>query len=338
MSEITKTEFERYLSGYNITDCAIRDRNAFYFICREDYTKWPVSKWDPEEEPAPDEEDVMKNVLSYIRVYDHGKRLGRTLLQGFTRTMIGGSAQPDSKAVAVSLTGHVFATGKGKHEIEEPMRSFEQGGPSRGGITRLRTIDGSLYFCGGRNSAGKRTGKNQWQSLTQHIPDPPRQDHRFNTFEDIDGFSERDIYCVGSEGQVFHYNGSAWRQLSLPTNAGFETVCCAGDNFVYISSDKGDTYKGRDNRWKLISQQKMSLPFRDMVWHEDRVWCTSDYGVWTIKDDVLSAVSLPDGMNAYAGNLAAGHGVLLLAGYGGAAFLENGRWTRIFSVAEMSRG
>jgi hypothetical protein len=83
----------------------------------------------------------------------------------------------------------------------------------------------------------------------------------------------------------------------------------------------------------------LSLPFRDMVWYEDKVWCSSDYGVWVIKDDKLASASslLPDGMSVYAGNLSTADGVLLMAGYGGAAFLEKGVWTKIFSATEMSK-
>lgn len=58
---------------------------------------------------------------------------------------------------------------------------------------------------------------------------------------------------------------------------------------------------------------------------------------WTIHDGQLESADLPDGIKAHAGNLAAADGVLLLTGDNGAACLEGGRWTKVFSAGEMAR-
>ena len=337
MSQIDVSAYKEHLSGFNVTDCAVRDKNIFYFVAREDYTKWPTAKWDRENEPPPDEHEIIKRIVVWMRHKEKINQWSASELTGFTRLGAGISIQPKPQFVGVSLDGQVYSIGSGEHGVESNFRSFDEGGPSRGGIRKLRTIDGWLYFCGGNNSVGKRLGKNEWFSHSHAIPDPKRTDHRHNTFDDIDGFGEQDIYCVGQEGQVYHYDGKTWKHVPFPSNIDLETVCCAGDGNVYISGKKGMTFKGRGNRWKSIIKDGAYLPFRDMVWYEDRVWCTSDYGVWTIKDDKLASADLPDGMSAYAGNLSTADGVLLLAGYGGAAFLEKGKWTKIFSVAEMSR-
>lgn len=157
-------------------------------------------------------------------------------------------------------------------------------------------------------------------------------------FHDIDGFSEDDIYCAGSYGVVCHFDGKDWLLKSMPTNVSLQSLCCAGDGFVYVSGMHGATFKGRGDKWKTLYKgshdanplQGMVLGFKDMVWYEDRVWCTSDYGLWTIKDDKLEEADVPDFVRGCSGNLSAADGVLLLAGYGGAAFKENGQWQQIY--------
>ncbi|MDQ1835554.1 hypothetical protein [Massilia scottii] len=337
MPIITPEEFKRFLHGFNVIDCIVREHDLFYFIGREDYTKWPAAKGEAENESGPSEYEVKKTFLSYDGAAPIGKRIGRVVLTGYPRTMAGASKQPDAKGFAISSHGDIYALGGGVKERERDIPSSEDSGPLRGIIRRVRSIDGWLYLCGSNNCVGKRLGKDSWFSHSEGVPNPPRADGRYNFLHDIDGFSEQDIYTVGNYGQVFHFDGKAWTRVSLPTNIDFETVCCAGDGQVYISGAKGTTYRGRGNKWQLIHKGDGSLPFRDMVWFEDRIWCTSDYGLWQIKDGKLESATLPDGMHAYSGNLSAAAGVLLLAGYGGAAYLTKGVWTKIFSAAEMNQ-
>ncbi len=338
MTQITLDEYKKFLRGYNLTDCVVRERDLFYFIGREDYTKWPTSKWDPDKESHPGEDEINKIFIGYDGAAPLGKRLGTVELLGYPRTMAAASIKPDAKGFAISTHGDIYATGGGEIGRETDIPAGDDGGPLRGVIRKVRMIDGHLYLCGGHNCVGKRLGKNKWLSLSEGVPNPARNDNLDNFLHDIDGFSEQDIYTVGNYGQVFHFDGKVWKRISLPTNIDFETVCCAGDGHVYISGAKGTTYRGRGNKWHLVHQGNGSLPFRDMVWYKDRVWCTSDYGLWQFLDGKFDSVTLPDGMNAYSGNLSTAAGVLLLAGYGGAAYLENGVWTRIFSATTMNQG
>jgi len=250
-----------------------------------------------------------------------------------------GEACTKPKPQFVGIAGRdVYSIGSGEKGFEKDIPDFEQGGPFRGTTHKARRIDGWLYVCGGRNSLGKRVANSEWQSFTKRIPNPKRSDRLFNMFSDVDGFAENDIYVVGNTGQVYNYNGKDWQKKSLPTDIDFQSVCCAGDGFVYISGMHGATYKGRGDQWECLYKghleenpmSGMVLGFKDMVWYEDRVWCTSDYGLWTIKDDKLEEADVPGFVLGCMGNLSAADGVLLLAGHGGAAFLENGQWQEIY--------
>ena len=257
--------------------------------------------------------------------------VGRGQLGGFDSFISGISHKPKSQHIAVSHSNDVVIVGSGESS-EEKIKHHRDGGPLRGGISKLRTIDGWAYLCGGNNSVTRREGPDNWSDISKSIPNPDREDYLHNRFEDIDGFNENDIYCVGTDGQVYHFDGKSWRQQDFPSNIHLYTVCCGQDGFVYISGFQGKTFKGKLNTWEVISGPSTTLPFKDMVWYENKVWCTSDHGVWTIENNKVIEAKLPtSGIRLCQGNLSAADGVLLLAGYGGAAFLENGEWTQLYS-------
>lgn len=155
-----------------------------------------------------------------------------------------------------------------------------------------------------------------------------------DTFRDLAGFTEQELYAVGGGGDVWRMVGPVWKQCAFPTNKDMETVCCGGDGNVYVSGQMGTTYMGLGDRWTLVYDGNMSIPFKDMVWYDGRVWCTSDYGLWWIQDGKLVEAQVPPGIKGCSGYLAARDGILLVCGYGGAAFCEDGRWEIIFLHSE----
>ena len=105
---------------------------------------------------------------------------------------------------------------------------------------------------------------------------------------------------------------------------------------MYVSGYEGETYRGREDSWQLIGRPELSLPFADMVWYEDRVWCTNEYGIWWIEDGELMKAEVGSEIRVCAGNLSTRDGVLMVAGYFGAALRENGEWKVIFNYASMA--
>ena len=91
----------------------------------------------------------------------------------------------------------------------------------------------------------------------------------------------------------------------------------------------GSVFKGRGAEWKRLYRGDMTLPFRDMVWHQGKVWCTSDYGLWVVDSDKVKEADVPDKIRAYSGHLSVGDGVMLLAGIYGAAMHDGREWRMV---------
>jgi hypothetical protein len=329
---ITVDDFKKHLVGFNVVDCVVRRADFFYFLAREDYTQ--NKDWQDGMDP-PNETTLKKRVIAFMRYKQGSEQWAQVQLTGLDLFHGGIAYQPVEHLVCIDSNGSVYASGKGISGLEGNV-SAEQGGPLRGAASKLVTIDETLYLVGGGRSLATRQGVKQWNWLTNHFSYVWRDDRETAGFRDLHGLSNADLYAVGRGGDVWHYDGISWRKCAFPSNLSLSTVCCAPDGTVYVSGYEGETYRGSGNTWKQIAKPELSIPFRDMVWYEGRVWCTNDYGVWCIEDDKLAEAKLSSDIKVCAGNLSVRDGVLLLAGYFGAAVLESGEWKVIFHYNTMA--
>ena len=315
---IAKKQYKTGFAGYHILDCAVRSKQAFTFYLCE--TLGAKTKREPE-----------KRLMTFFT--DDGEVGGRQLT-GFDGAHVAVANTPLVQAILVSRSGGVAVHGSGTAGMENAIPM----GPelaARTDIAALTTIDGYIYAVGGWRAVCRRTAANQWESMAHDgngMPKPKGKNGMTDShFEAIDAYGPNDIYCVGGVGEVWHFNGLKWRQCPTLTNWNLESVCCAGDGFVYIGAPGGSIIKGRHDSWKFIHKGQMTLSFKDMVWFADKLWCTSDYGVWVVENDTLVEAKLPAEISVCAGNLAVGDGVMLLAGVYGAAVFDGKKWEVLIS-------
>ena len=317
---ISKKLYDTSFRGYHIMDCAVRDREAFSFILFE--TSAVLAKKEPK-----------KRLLNYF--IDGDGETGCADYNGFALPSLAVAQKPCVQAVMVGSNGKVAVQGSGVSAMEGAI-PMALGAAARTDIATLTTIDGYVYGVGGWRAVCRRTGLNQWESIAHEgngmaVPKASRSGSSNSHFEAIDAYGPNDIYCVGGVGEVWHFNGLKWRQCPMPTNWNLESVCCAGDGFVYIGAPGGSIIKGRHDSWKFIHKGEMTLSFKDMVWFADKLWCTSDYGVWVVENDTLVEAKLPAEISVCAGNLSVGDGVMLLAGVHGAALFDGKKWEVLIS-------
>ena len=92
---------------------------------------------------------------------------------------------------------------------------------------------------------------------------------------------------------------------------------------------------GRGDEWQVIHEDRMSVPFKDIVWYQDRLWCTSEYGLWTLgKDGTLGNADIPALATACGGNLSTADGILMVGGLHGAAIHDGSQWHGRFDAAD----
>ena len=322
-------QYANNFSGYLIKDCAVRSKDIFYFSLSTDASQFPHPDEGNDAENGIDS-SICQRIISYNKLLPPEEQWDCEEFSGIESFSIAVTKNPKEQMVGVELDGVVFVYGGGENEVEEPVGDFVNGGILRGGVSRCRSIDGSSYIAGGGRTVAVRSGKNIWTGLMDGLPFTYNSDWKSAGFNDIDGFSASDIYAVGRMGDVWHFDGKIWEQIHFPSDIHLYTVCCAGDGAVYISGYQGNTFKGRGNKWKQIHKGAMTLSFRDMIWHEDQIWCTSDYGLWQISDEKLVVAEVDSEIAVCSGHLSTCGDVMLLGGHSGAAYKESGVWHKIF--------
>jgi hypothetical protein len=315
---LTNQEIERCRDGFSIIDCAIIKRDEYSFLLAAD---------------SPDGASSNRKRLLNISLNDADNRLNGTDYNGFSLPCLAVSHAPQKQSVMIALDGGVAVLGAGDDDMEQDIPYSGDHAAITTSVQGVATIDGYVYATGPWRSVCRRLGPNQWESIVDRasMPMPARNSYGSNSegFTAIAGFHANDIYCVGGHGDAWRFDGKRWHCCPLPTNMLLESVCCAGDGLVYIGMQNGSVLRGREDSWQLIHRGDLTLPFKDMVWFDGRVWCTSDYGVWSIEQGKLTNAPLPPEVRACAGNLAVGDGVLLLAGRYGATLYDGSHWERL---------
>ncbi|RSZ59022.1 hypothetical protein HF313_25200 [Massilia atriviolacea] len=315
---MTYQEYVKFFAGFLIDDCAVRSRTAFSFVAVEHISDSDLGN---------------KRLINYFIDKPAGKNLGASKYTGFAGVRLAVSSKPKGQAIIVSRNCAVGVLGAGEDAREEPIPYGRPDSPLYTTMHALATIDGLVYAVGGWRAVCRRVGKDQWESIVDRtsLPVPERNEFGSNDdgFHAIDGFAANDIYCGGGHSDLWRYDGKRWHRCNLPTNMVLHNICCGGDGYVYLGMQNGSVLRGRENSWSQIHKGELSIPFKDMVWYDNKIWCTSDYGTWLIDNGKFLQDDLPPEIKSCSGNLAVGDGVLLLAGRYGATMYDGQSWTSL---------
>lgn len=154
----------------------------------------------------------------------------------------------------------------------------------------MAEIDGDVYVCGMDRMVAVRRGKLNWKALNA----PPAKDDKLIIgFESIDGFSSKDLYAVGWQGEIWQRKGTKWRQIDSPVSVVLTAVCCAADGMVYAVGQNGTMLKGRDDQWTVIDTG-LTENLQDVRDHDGKVYVVTDFYIYELANDTLEAVTLAD--------------------------------------------
>lgn len=157
-------------------------------------------------------------------------------------------------------------------------------GPAR----EIRTIGQHAYVCGMSRSVHKCLGRDQWVRIDHDV----RSEEDDNSgFKSIDGFSEQDIYAVGFNGEIWHYNGKGWSAVDSPVNVTLNKVICASSGDVYIVCGSGLLLHGRNDQWRTYSLETKKNLYA-VTYFKGQVFAASLDGLYKLQDDELVSVKI----------------------------------------------
>jgi len=261
------------LKGWLLSDCAVRNKDIVYFIARQDIPQEEASTmWD---------HDIHTRLYAMSIDVDPNECIGWQELDGFNKPVCGVSLQPLSQGLVVArnASGDTWSMGSGR---EGPMEYIA---PDRWPMpARIKCINGYAYSVGRERKIYKRVEIGKWERFA-NLPGSKENIEEVG-FNDMDAFSETDMYAVGGHGDVWHYDGREWLQMGFPSNVELATVTCADDGTVYVSGEGGSLWQGRESTWKPIYKGGSSILWNDVLWFEDKLWLASDYQfrIWDGKE------------------------------------------------------
>jgi len=290
------------IKGWYITDCAVRERTIVYLCLRKKVSaKRAAEMWDSE----------IPSQVFVLNLAESGDWFSAIELEGWYAPLIGVARKPLRQGLLVdcNTNGTVSVMGGGKEFPNELIA------PNRVPMTnRVKCINDYAYSVGSNRKIYKRTGIGKWElfaELTEkHYKGYTVSDYGF---EDMDAFSETDMYAVGGRGDVWHFDGKIWVQQGFPSNEQLGTVTCAGDGYVYVSGEGGTIWRGRKSTWERIYQGDSSILWNDVLWFEDKLWLASDDQA-RIWDGKKLAPITHDGKEVYIyGHMDAYDGLLVIS-------------------------
>lgn len=269
--------------------------------------------------------DYEKTPRTYFSSWDQGEgyNFGKS---NWPAASIAYCTFPKQQFVIIGPDGNVMVLGS-KDDHPESIGDTPDGIAARGPLTRVRTIAGKAYAVGMDRQVYRRDDANRWTCIDQSARPGPQE---VKGFESIDGFSADDIYAVGFDGDIFHWNGKAWRQIDSPTNLILTDVCCAADGLVSIVGQMGTIIRGRGDRWEVLDHGGGKAHLWNCAVFQGRLYTTSKSKLLQLgADGKLVSVDFGDDIPSTVFHLAAGDGILLSIGPKDVMSFDGTTWTRI---------
>jgi hypothetical protein len=143
----------------------------------------------------------------------------------------------------------------------------------RTGLSEIRSISGVAYATGWNRAVYRRDAPNVWSCIDEscYAKNTPGL-----TFQSIHGFSDKELYAVGTGGDLWEFDGQKWLQHDSGTNANLYKVLCAPDGVVYIAGREGTLLRGRHNLWEQVENISQAYEFWGLEYFADRLYLTSN--------------------------------------------------------------
>jgi hypothetical protein len=293
-----KDMYDEYISGRVITDCSVVDKGNVVFTLKQEQLN------ESDTRPKEDRESVL---LSYspVRLEEQGGFGDIIWDSGIDELFV----TYNSIDEGIIYCDTIFNTFEPRSDpvLFKPVLPK----PDQDDYTRLsqniKYIDGEAYIVGILRKVFKRTGVFEWIDLT----DPNKHPHLFEElakhkekrgnylgidtgFSAIDGFSSKDIYAAGDNGDAWHYNGNTWRRLDIPGNFDIKTVTCGGDGNVYFAGYTGGIIKGTIDHWTNIDERG-GMVINETAWFQDKLYLSDERDLYTLEGDELKPYKYPKG-------------------------------------------
>lgn len=215
----------------------------------------------------------------------------------------------------------------GTERREERIKGAGTGAGTYGYVSEIREIDGNLYACGANRQVYRRFSDG-WRPIHDQILHGKPHTVEFS-FKSIDGTAESNIFAVGFEGEIFHYDGNVWTQVDSPTNIHLHRVLCIDEDLVYVCGDDGTVIRGEKGKWQLVDSEDVTENFWGLCVYNDDVYVSSVTSLYKLTKSGLSEIKVPLRPKTHWGQLYTSDDVLWSMGSHDIVRFDGKKWRRI---------
>jgi hypothetical protein len=262
---------------------------------------------------------------SVVEIYQGELHEGPHLTWGIVGVCVNRATR--EQLLAVGEDGEVLLYGSGETH-EETVKTKDENPEERGPLRCARFIGKNSYIAGMGRQVYRREGENQYVCIDQTMR-PPEGSKEVVGIEAIDGFSEKELYAVGWKGEIWTYNGKAWRQIQSPTNLILSNVRCAEDGVVYVCGRRGMLIRGKGKSWRVIEHDATKEDFFGIEWYGGKLYLATMSQLFTLEGEELEPVEFDDDQPDTCYSLSAADGHLLSTGEKDVMLFDGEEWERI---------
>jgi|GEM_PF-2859187 len=328
---VSEQTYRKYFHGYQIVDSEAFNENEVYFLARK------VGL-----DPSVDE-------MEWQLVRCWGGRWSAIEFSdlGYLWAKLAKVTLPDPRVLFMVEDGYIYSC-RGDEEWEEDALG-DNTSDQVVTLMDISSIGGRAYTAGLHRTVLVRTDRPSWhlqQPERNYLPqkigyetedDPAVPDPAQIGFSCISGFTERDIYAAGHGGDAWHFDGETWNQLDVPTEEDIESIFCAPNGRVYISTGEAELIERVAGKWERLEHGiKPAINPVDFAWFQGALFLLSGDDLFRYEEGSVSKVG------TYPFD---GEGSLMVVGAGKELVLSGGNtisvydgksWTPLLSKRHLS--
>jgi hypothetical protein len=139
-------------------------------------------------------------------------------------------------------------------------------------------------YCSARKRKFFRKIDQQWRPFNNGIPEVE--------LNAIGGTAPDDLYVLGSNGAVFHHDGTRWSEMDTPTDVTLNRVLAPARQEAYFSGRQGSFFHLRNSAWEDLSLDDEEIHLRGIASYRNQIYVGSHrLELFALRGDALLPVA-----------------------------------------------
>lgn len=177
---------------------------------------------------------------------------------------------PELELTGIGPDGHCVVLDKKGSRICS-VGQYEDSTLEHGFLREIRCLNGSFYCCGMGRQVYHRVVGGNWTSMHSGLL-AASTDSRSIGLNSIHGSGYKDLFAVGFEGEIWHWNGEIWQMHESPTQLTLHHVLYVDQDQVYACGKNGILLQYDKKNWQVISRDQYDIDFRSMGWFNNQLY------------------------------------------------------------------